>query len=137
MVNELLPNLSALPPMEMFRLCSIISITDPQFGATTMWSSPVFLQVASCPASVWEFLDERFWALWGTFLHLSLPSQLQTSAPFQGEMEMTKTLLNAIYSLIYLLGFWFVSLDVREQGMSRDTKEPIKVSPRVGNSRRD
>lgn len=114
-----------------------MSITDPQFGPTTKYSSPVFLQVASCPASVWEFLDERFWALQGTFLHSSLPFQPQTSDPFQEEMEMTKTLLNVIYSLIYLLGFLFFSLDVREQGMGRDAKEPIRVSLEVGNSQRD
>lgn len=57
MADETPPNRSALPPAEGLRLCSVMSITDPPLGATTTYSSPVFLQVASCPAGVWKFLD--------------------------------------------------------------------------------
>lgn len=54
--------------------------------------------------------------------------------PLQEEMEMTKIMVNIIYSLIYVLDSCLFLLDVREQGMGRDTKEPINMSPEVENS---
>lgn len=59
--------------------------------------------------------------------HRSLPA-------LQEEVDMTKTLVEYYLFTDLFVRFLVFSLDVRDQGVGRDSKEPINTSPGMGSN---